>query len=141
MNPADILNNPLIQRLLPILKALGIDPEQIAADLAEAKVKASLTAALHKTTARLKADGMTPAVVAVTPEGERLFVRSALYLSVKYALLTLPAIPFGEAYLADYIRDAHEAEVLAIVGPQIDAATKPKAAVVLINAALMERMF
>lgn len=130
---------PIVEKLLPILKALGIDPEELG-ELTEAKLKAAFAASLRKTTARLKADGMTPALKAVDEAGERIFIRSALYLAIKNALLTLPMIPFGENVIADYIRDQHDDAVLLAVGPQIDATTKPKPAVVLITNALLERM-
>ena len=130
-----------LKQLLPILRLLGIDPAGMANKLGREQVAKRLEAGVPAVVKRLEKDKLTPAAKATTPEGERVFIRAALYLSLKAAFTEILPQGRGANYASDFLRDTHDDACVAIVGPQMDATTPTADAVRLVNAALIERLF
>jgi hypothetical protein len=131
-----------LKNLLPLLKTLGIDPQKFLSKWERDTVGPLLEKGVPAVVARLTKDGITPALKAATPAGERLFIRSALYLLLKEAFRQLPMIPaFVLPHLADAFRDPVGDKIVTTVGPQMDASTPTAAAVRLILAAYVEQVF
>jgi hypothetical protein len=98
-----------------------------------------MDAAIPLVVARLEKDGLTPAAKASSPEGERQFVRSAMYLLGKEVFKKV--LPKGSNLVADYVRDGHDDAVVARVSPQMDANTSTEAAVRLVAREYVEHVF
>ena len=128
---------PGLQGILGILKGLGIDPQAMLKGLEQKTLLARLNAGLSVVVARLEKDGLTPALKASSPESERQFIRSAMYLSLKAAM----PMRQGANVVADFIRDAHDDQVVSMVSAAIEPTTPTVDAVRLINKALAERIF
>lgn len=129
---------PFLEKILPVLRALGIVPDTLVNKFGREQVARRVNKALPKIVARLEKDKITPAIKAVTPEGEAMFVSAAMY---NIAKAVTSVLPFGANVAADYIRDQHRLEVRKLVEPQITAETTTEAAVTLIAKEFIERVF
>jgi hypothetical protein len=129
---------PFLEKILPVLKIIGIDPSTLANKFGREQVKKRVEKAIPAIVERLEKDKLTPAAKAATPEGEALFVSAAMY---NIAKAVANVLPFGANVAADYIRDQHRAEVRRLVEPQITAQTTTEAAVILIAHEFIERVF
>jgi hypothetical protein len=140
----------LFESLLPILRMFGLnlDPRAFGRD----KVTPFLDAAVPDVVDRFEKAGFTPAVKAATDEGDREWIKAALFHTLKYALkhlfdsLHLPGpakkiTDFIADRGADRVRDDELKGVLAIAAPQLDVGDSTEAGVRLVIDALLQRVF
>lgn len=127
----------LAGQLGPIAKLIGLD--KIAGKLTRDFVGKRMNAAIPKVVKRLTEDHLTPAEKALSPEGERLFIRAAMYLLAKEVFAGV--LPKGANLAADFLRDQHDDKVVALVSPQIDAASSTDAAVRVVAKEFLNRVF
>lgn len=128
----------VLQKLLPVLKIVGIDPSLMVNKFSREQVAKRVNNAIPGIVARLEKDKLTPQAKAATPEGELIFVSAAMYNVAKAVTKVLPV---GANVAADYIRDQHRAEVFRLVAPQMNEQTSTLAAVTLIAQEFTERVF
>ena len=127
---------PILTALLPLLRALGINPEKYVNDFARDTVRERMRRAVPDITTDLTKRGLTPARFDEEPV-KRQFIRSAMFQALKAAL------PFrnGAGHVADFIRDQHDDQVLARVDDRLTPDVQAGAAVGWIVDELVERMF
>ena len=130
----------LLGQLAPILRVLGIDPAKIANKWGRAQVAPKFEEAIPFVVSRLERDGLTPALKGDSPAAERLVIRAAMYLLAKEVVFGL-GLKKGANLAADFLRDAHDDQVVALVAPQIDQATPTEALVRLVAREWIERIF
>lgn len=129
----------LLGKLQPILKVLGIDPVKMANSYGRAQLEPLFRQVAPDVVRRMEKDGLTPALKGDSPKAERQVVRSAMYLIAKEVFRY--KLPRGASLAADYLRDAHDSEVVAQVSPLIDATTSTAALVELVIDTWIERIF
>lgn len=133
----------MLNQILGVAKLVGLDPKTAAAGLANQfsreQVRKRFHAAIPSVAARLEADGLTPAAKAADPAGERVFIRSAMYLIAKHALTIV--LPKGANVVADHLRDGADDAVVPRVAPQIGVSTPTTEALAIIADAFVEQLF
>lgn len=132
MDPQNALS--MLKTALPLLKAMGIDPQRYASQLERSFVRGRMEAHVSAIVRDLEQHGLTPA-----GDGKvrRQMVRSAMFQLVKHAL----PISQGAGHVADIIRDSHEKKVVPLVIAQLQSGTSTEAAVRATMDAFLERLF
>ena len=128
----------ILKQLAPILKVLGIDPDKIINKFGRAQIEPLFTAVIPVVTARLEKDGLTPAAKGDGPDAERLVIRAAMYLLAKSVFAT--KLPKGANVAADFLRDQHDDQVVALVSPQVNAQTTTAELVRIVSHEFKERI-
>lgn len=129
----------ILQKVLPVLKALGIDPQAFASKWERDQLKARLDPGVPAVVARLDKDGMGKLLTDGRADSQRQYIRAALYLLLKEALKKI--VPLQVApHLADALRDAVDGKVVHLVQPQLGTLTTPQAVVRAIEAAYIEQV-
>lgn len=127
----------MLTTILPLLKAVGLNPERQARKFSRGQVEARFVAALPAVLARLEKDGLTPDLKAVDPRAERQFIRSTMYLLLKQSW----PLRQGASLAGDFLRDQYDDAVVESASAEIEPSTSTLAAVTVIANHLLDRMF
>lgn len=128
----------LLETVRPILKALGIDPEEIVKNLGRESADRILEPCVKPVAEALEKDGWTPAKRLDNADTKRHLIRRALFDLLRKSL---DGLPFGAGTIADFLRDIHDDEVVKIVSPKLTTGTTTEDFVRMVSDALEERLF